>query len=178
MESGYKIFTLKGYEKATVDEIVDDAGYSKDAFYFHFKAKEDLFLAIMDTRVEKQQLIVSQSLDLQASLYDNLFRIMSLLIELVKKDNWVPIYMEFLAQSSRNEKVRARMATMYSNWRNFLKDLILKLQDTKLISRNIDPVIAASIILMIFDGYNMQTLVEPNVISLDNIIEELAVILS
>ena len=43
MEAALGVFARHGYERATVDEIVREAGYSKGAFYVHFESKEDLF---------------------------------------------------------------------------------------------------------------------------------------
>ena len=34
------VFARNGYERATVDEIVREAGFSKGAFYVHFEAKD------------------------------------------------------------------------------------------------------------------------------------------
>lgn len=40
-----KLFSEKGYDKVTVDEIVKKSGTSKGSFYQHFSAKSDIFLA-------------------------------------------------------------------------------------------------------------------------------------
>jgi AcrR family transcriptional regulator len=47
-----EVFANRGYRDATVDEIAERAGYSKGAVYFHFSAKEDLFLALLEERVD------------------------------------------------------------------------------------------------------------------------------
>ncbi|TKH04524.1 helix-turn-helix transcriptional regulator [Peribacillus simplex] len=39
-----KLFSEKGYDKVTVDEIVKKSGTSKGSFYQHFSAKSDIFL--------------------------------------------------------------------------------------------------------------------------------------
>ncbi|MEK7872556.1 MAG: helix-turn-helix domain-containing protein, partial [Chloroflexota bacterium] len=35
LDASFRIFARDGYEKATVDDIVREAGYSKGAFYVH-----------------------------------------------------------------------------------------------------------------------------------------------
>ena len=50
MSSAAKVFACKGMQQASVDEVAEDAGYTKGAFYANFKSKEELFLAMLDER--------------------------------------------------------------------------------------------------------------------------------
>src|SRR3972149_6817877 len=47
MEAAIGVFARSGFDRATVDEIVREAGFSKGAFYVHFESKEDLFWAML-----------------------------------------------------------------------------------------------------------------------------------
>ncbi|MDR7316831.1 TetR/AcrR family transcriptional regulator [Brevibacillus nitrificans] len=44
LKMALKLFSEKGYDKVTVDEIVSKTGTSKGSFYQHFSAKSDIFL--------------------------------------------------------------------------------------------------------------------------------------
>jgi AcrR family transcriptional regulator len=44
LKTALKLFSQKGYDKVTVDEIVKKTGTSKGSFYQHFSAKSDIFL--------------------------------------------------------------------------------------------------------------------------------------
>lgn len=48
LDAALNIFSNKGYHDTRMDEIVDAAGSSKGAIYFHFPNKERLFLALVD----------------------------------------------------------------------------------------------------------------------------------
>jgi AcrR family transcriptional regulator len=50
-----RLFMERGYERTTVNDVIDAAGVSKGAFYHHFKAKEDLLEAIAE-RFARQSL--------------------------------------------------------------------------------------------------------------------------
>jgi AcrR family transcriptional regulator len=50
MSSAAKVFCRKGLQRASIDEVAEDAGYTKGAFYANFKNKEELFLAMLDER--------------------------------------------------------------------------------------------------------------------------------
>ena len=48
-------FVAHGYEQASLNSILDKAGMSKGQFYYHFKNKEGLYLALIDVMVAKQK---------------------------------------------------------------------------------------------------------------------------
>ena len=50
MKSAARVFGRRGLESASIDEVAEDAGYTKGAFYANFKSKEELFLAMLDER--------------------------------------------------------------------------------------------------------------------------------
>src|SRR6266851_1649705 len=43
-----RVFKRYGYERASIAEIADEAGYSHGAVYSNFEGKEDLFLALYE----------------------------------------------------------------------------------------------------------------------------------
>ncbi|WP_225229140.1 TetR/AcrR family transcriptional regulator [Paenibacillus gallinarum] len=54
-----KLFTEKGFEKTSIQDIIDELGMSKGAIYHHFKSKEDILDAVMN----KQFSYAAQMLD-------------------------------------------------------------------------------------------------------------------
>jgi len=60
MVSGLEIFTEKGFHLASMDDIAKRAGVSKPILYQHFSSKQDLYLGVLDERVE---VIVQQIAD-------------------------------------------------------------------------------------------------------------------
>jgi AcrR family transcriptional regulator len=46
------VFGARGYQAATIEQIADEAGLSNGAIYYNFGSKEDLFLALLDARME------------------------------------------------------------------------------------------------------------------------------
>lgn len=42
LDVSYQLFSKKGYEKTTIQDIVNELGMSKGAIYHHFKCKEDI----------------------------------------------------------------------------------------------------------------------------------------
>lgn len=61
LDAAAAVFAEKGFRAATVDEIVAAAELSKGTFYWNFAGKEELFLALLDERVDRP---VSDLMDL------------------------------------------------------------------------------------------------------------------
>ncbi|MCX4919990.1 TetR/AcrR family transcriptional regulator [Streptomyces sp. NBC_00687] len=59
------VFEKNGYEGASVNEIIKVAGVTKGAFYFHFEAKKDLAVAILESTLQVDGLIIGQEIKLQ-----------------------------------------------------------------------------------------------------------------
>ena len=50
-----KEFSIKGYEQASINQILESAGMSKGQFYYHFKNKEGLYLALIGVMVAQKR---------------------------------------------------------------------------------------------------------------------------
>jgi AcrR family transcriptional regulator len=48
LEAAFRIFSIKGYHNATVDDVAREAGISKGTCYQYFTGKEDIFIATME----------------------------------------------------------------------------------------------------------------------------------
>ncbi len=55
VEAAIKEFGEKGYDKASLNNILREAGISKGTFYYHFENKEDLYAYIISIVVEQKK---------------------------------------------------------------------------------------------------------------------------
>jgi AcrR family transcriptional regulator len=53
LDSAARVFAERGYGATTADLVAAEAGVTKGALYWHFKNKEELFLALIDERVDR-----------------------------------------------------------------------------------------------------------------------------
>jgi AcrR family transcriptional regulator len=49
-----RVFLARGYHGASLEQIADEAGFSKGVVYSQFKNKADLFLALLEQRIEER----------------------------------------------------------------------------------------------------------------------------
>lgn len=52
LDAAAQVFATHGYVGASVDRIAQRAGLSKGTFYWHFASKEELFLALVEERID------------------------------------------------------------------------------------------------------------------------------
>lgn len=55
LNEAIKLFAKKGFDATTIQEIADESGISKGAFYLHFRSKEELVLSIFQYSSERIQ---------------------------------------------------------------------------------------------------------------------------
>lgn len=54
LETAFRLFTEKGYEHTSIQDIIDHlGGLSKGAIYHHFKSKEDILIAVTEKMTEE-----------------------------------------------------------------------------------------------------------------------------
>ncbi len=51
VEKAYELFSLKGYDKTSIENIISAVGCSKGGFYHHFNSKEDILVVVVDKYV-------------------------------------------------------------------------------------------------------------------------------
>lgn len=167
LEAARQAFAQFGYERASVNQIIDLAGSSKGAFYHHFESKEQIFLELMDRRLQAQRQALRDAVlsGKIAGLEDLLALSVETGFNVYQNKDWAPLYMEFWSYATRNETLRVRMAEMYQKWRSYLSDLISEAQQAGAISREVNAHKTAGMIIAIFEGMQLQLLMEEDVLS-------------
>jgi len=179
MEAAISVFARSGFDRATVDEIVREAGFSKGAFYVHFESKEDLFWAMLEERISRQQDTFRRAVGHTQPVADNVRLILSGVFGLLRDDPlWGSLFAEFGAHALRNEKVRQRLASMYDRWRELIADILSESREAGRVRRDIDPQFIATVLIAATEGSIMQSRLAPETVRLDEIVEPLTTILA
>ena len=113
LEAAFAVFAAQGYTGATIDAIVQAAGYSKGAFYFHFTSKEEVFLEVLWSRVRAEEQTLRTAGESAAGKPLELLRgVASYLGPGGDDPLWPALLLEFWSHSSRNERVREGVASV------------------------------------------------------------------
>ncbi|MFW7433329.1 TetR/AcrR family transcriptional regulator [Vagococcus carniphilus] len=73
LESAAKLFTFRGWENVTIQEVIDDVGgITRGAFYHHFKSKADLIDAVTEEYFSENKSVLNQITDTKTKAVDRL----------------------------------------------------------------------------------------------------------
>ena len=107
--SGLKSFARHGFHAASVDEIADNAGYTRGAFYANFADKGDLFMTILEERRAKDMAEITTRLETAADA-EKLGVLQQWFEKLTGNQALDLAYAEFWPHAIRNRQLRRRLA--------------------------------------------------------------------
>jgi AcrR family transcriptional regulator len=165
MQSAAKVFARRGLQQASIDEVAQDAGFTKGAFYANFKSKEELFLAMLDERFEQKIRELEALMGRGGTLEDQARAAGSEFTEYLAADpEWQRLFFEFAAYAARNEDFRQELTTRYRS----LRERIAELFRARAAELGMQPPIPAEhIALMTFamaNGFALERLLEPEAV--------------
>jgi TetR/AcrR family transcriptional regulator, transcriptional repressor for nem operon len=90
LQAAGRLFALKGYHDAKLEEVLDTAQVTKGAFFHHFRDREDLGFAVLDWHMDRRRHsldAIEQELPLarQADPLQKLFRRLDAIEEMVRR---------------------------------------------------------------------------------------------
>jgi AcrR family transcriptional regulator len=112
LRSAARLFTKRGMEGTSVEEIAADAGYTKGAFYANFKSKEELFLTMLDEHFAAEIERMDRALAGSGDPGEEARHAAADFTQYVFADSeWPTLYFQFAAQAARDEEFREELAT-------------------------------------------------------------------
>ena len=104
------VFARHGYHGTSVDMVAEAAGYTKGAVYSNFSSKEELFLALLEDRLEDSLGSMQQVLD-ESAPEDRPAAFGRRRGEIAQwEPQWFLLEAEFELYAARNPEVRERVA--------------------------------------------------------------------
>lgn len=165
MESASRVFSERGLERASIDEVAGAAGYTKGAFYANFGSKADLFLAMLEERfaerIEQIDAVTrsDESPELQAREAGLDFARF-----LAGDREWQRLFLEFAAYAARDDAFREQLVQCYSE----LRSRIAELYERRLGQLGVEPPVPADqVAMMTFamaNGFALDELLEPDAV--------------
>jgi AcrR family transcriptional regulator len=109
-----RVFIEKGYAGATLEAIAEDAGFSKGVMYSQFESKADLFLALLERRMEER----TQQNERIVAEHGGIWGLRKLLKagadDAVTEAAWARVLIEFRTLASRDPRVNRRYAAAHA----------------------------------------------------------------
>lgn len=124
LEAARVVFLDQGFHATTVDQIAEEAGFTKGAVYSGFEGKADMFLALYRERAQRraaEYLRYANGVDrdeqTQAALAE--------WVGVLRRDReWSLVLIEFWVHAARDEKLRERFDELHRTVRRALAEAV------------------------------------------------------
>jgi AcrR family transcriptional regulator len=153
LQAAIRLFARRGFHETSMSEVAREARVSKALIFWHFKTKEELFLAVLNRLLEPYFIDFAEevgALDERAQLRKLVQGYL-----LFVRDNAASVRF-FLGQLLHGEKVpeelSAQVMKLYEGYRELMIDIIRRAQDKQLCARDIAPEAAARFMLAALNG--------------------------
>ncbi|MBC2582380.1 TetR/AcrR family transcriptional regulator [Clostridium sp. DJ247] len=125
-ESSIKIFSMYGYNGATMDTIAADAGVAKGTLYYHFKSKEEIFNYI----IKEGMLLLKDRIESSIIEHEDILSKIKLLCKIQlglvheSKDFFKVIMSQLWGQESRQLELRESIEKYINYIKTYLEEAI------------------------------------------------------
>ena len=107
VEAARTVFLRRGFHRASLDEIAEEAGYTKGAVYSNFDGKDALFLAAFEEHFRRRAEMYAGVIFDQDNIEDSYRVVARLWRDTNEQDpEWARLLTEFLIHASRDEALR------------------------------------------------------------------------
>jgi AcrR family transcriptional regulator len=163
LDAAGRVFARRGYRAASLDEVADEAGYSKGAVYSNFDSKEELFLTLIQEHMREHLEGANAAFSTGETLIERLQSGSDYLAKVVEQDReWCLLVMEFWGQAVRDPQLREVFAADYESWRHSIAELI-ETQSVELgLPLSAPPAELASAIIAFYEGFVLQKMIDPD----------------
>jgi AcrR family transcriptional regulator len=160
MDAAVRKFAVEGYDAASVDDICNEAGVSKGAFYHHYPSKQAIFLALMQGWLEMIELGIHTTR--KKNVPDTLLAITNLLPGVfAAAEDRLPMFLEFWLRASREEKIWKAVIDPYRYYRDLFAGLVKEgISEGSL--KPVDAQMAAQVIVSLAVGLVLQGVLDPH----------------
>ena len=167
MDSAIKLFSRRGFNKASVANICEEAGLSKGAFYHHFESKQALFLALLDAWLQAIDNAIEASKDKTApETFVQMTEAFPYFFETAVEG--LPMFLEFWLQASRDKKIWEASIAPYRQYHKYFTSLIKKgIEEGSFV--DVDPELASRMIVSTAMGLFLQSLLDPKGAKWENV---------
>src|SRR5262245_13663696 len=125
-----EVFMRRGFHHASLEEISEQAGYTKGAVYSNFDGKDELFLAVLDAHAAGRIRAYARSAAGAPGLEEALRVLSREMTGGAEADpRWVPVLIEFWTHASRHEALRRQVSERHERNLDAIAALLQELAD-------------------------------------------------
>jgi AcrR family transcriptional regulator len=159
LDAGAEVFLRDGFHGASLDRVAAEAGFTKGAVYAHFTTKADLFLAILERRVDRRVLVQDTAGGDADSYEDLILQAAEQWGAVMREDRaWSLLLLEFWIFAARDPELRERVAVQHRRTRDSIAGLLGALRRHSAGTLAADDDVLATVVMAVGNGLNLDGL--------------------
>jgi AcrR family transcriptional regulator len=125
LDAAERVFARQGFQGASVAAIAAEAGYSHGAIYSNFNGKEDLFLILVEERIDARLAKVYQAADAELSRGAEPLEAARRFVAMLQQEHEAYLLLvDFWNQAVRDPKAAARFAERHARLRGLIGRIV------------------------------------------------------
>jgi AcrR family transcriptional regulator len=162
LDAAERVFTRHGYQGATIDAIAAEAGYSHGAIYSNFNGKEDLFLVLVEERVDARLARVYQAADAELSRGATPLEAARRFVAMLQQElDTYLLMVDFWNQAVREPKAAARFAERHARLRALIGRIVEGVARDTGAELTVPRDQAATTLIALVNGLTIERLADP-----------------
>jgi AcrR family transcriptional regulator len=160
-----RVFLERGYYAATLDQIADEAGFSKGAVYSRFASKADMFLALLEDRIAER---AARNAQLTGGLAGT--GNFAALLDQAQGDErstpgWRLLVTEFRLHAARDPELNRRYAALHARTVDGVARMFAEISKDNAEGLPFPPPLMAELWLAIETGRALEQITDPDALS-------------
>lgn len=121
MNSASKVIVTKGFEKATMEEIIAGTTLSKGGVYHYYGSVIEIFKDIMLCGIEYRNEVIKKHLEASKNIVTKELVARELVTKMIDDNPYMPLYIEFLIAKKRNPELNKLMTELQEQTKENIK---------------------------------------------------------
>lgn len=122
IEAAMKVFALKGFAAARMEDIAQEAGLSIGGVYWYFKGKDEVIVGIMQAIIDADVKGLRELLDASGTVCERLAQyVRATIAEAIET---TPLAYELYGLAQRDAKVRKHIRLFFTTYRDVLAEFV------------------------------------------------------
>lgn len=162
MKSAKELFAGRGVAASSVNDIAENAGYSKGAFYAYFSNKEEICLELLKSHFDLQLARIDAAISASDDIAESTLSAAFDFVQQVAEDrDWALMHLEFALYAARNDTFRERLVSEHQTIRERSATVIQSRMSEAGFELQLDPANFVWILTDLVHGHAISQLLDP-----------------
>jgi AcrR family transcriptional regulator len=162
LDAAERVFARDGYRGASVTAIAEEAGYSHGAIYSNFDGKNDLFLVLVEERIDARLAHVYEAADADLSRGSEPLEAARRFVAMLQQEREAYLLLvDFWNQAVREPQAATKFAERHARLRTIIGRIAEGVTHDQGLVLTIPREQVATAILALFNGFAIERLADP-----------------